>query len=674
MILSAGLVAFAAIVGAAFGAGPLYRLRTAPVTGVAVPTAVGLLLISAGMFLERPGRSRAARHLARAGSAPLEAAGAARRRSSRAAGVRAVARVHARRDPGRGAAVRDSRRVDDRRRPRSLGEQRRAPRSRARGARREPRRDARAGPDAPDGIFVADLDGRYTDVNRAGCEMLGRARRKIVGKTIVDSIPRDVGRLAASKQHLLAGKAEVSEWRLRRKDGRTLPVELNAKISPTAAGRPSSATSASARRIEDERQSVRLADRELVGFHRHRGPEREADLSRSSRASHGRLAAPTSRWRRSQIVDCYPAEERAFAGDVILKTMSSAVGGQERLIFATGRPRAAIPVSDEHFIIRLIPPASGIWAWGPSRATSPSASAPRRRCGVGGEVLGDRLHLRRRDHLRRRGPANRDLQRRRGEHLRVRAAEAIGPLDVSSPKGFSVHRQHVAGFAAGPTTRALGERLPRSWAAQERRGVPGGGGDLEARVGGGRSSRSRSATSRNAEARREGAAVPGRGRLGAGDVARLRADAVEPGWLMVAIRRLVHRRHRGEREASRRLPVVGARASRRLAAVEQLPVDRRLPLLGRRAGTRAGGSGRTDDAEKLESIAQGDEHHRALHAIDPRSLMGVPLIVRGGLLGVTRPPPDEPSHTYVPEDLRMAQALAERAALAIENGRLYRPR
>ena len=26
---------------------------------------------------------------------------------------------------------------------------------------------------APDGIFVADLDGRYTDVNRAGCELLG---------------------------------------------------------------------------------------------------------------------------------------------------------------------------------------------------------------------------------------------------------------------------------------------------------------------------------------------------------------------------------------------------------------------------------------------------------------------------------------------------------------------
>ncbi len=89
---------------------------------------------------------------------------------------------------------------------------------------------------APDGIFVADLDGRYTDVNRAGCEMLGFSREELVGKTIVDLIPpEDVGRLAASKQHLLAGKAEVSEWRLLRKDATYLPVELNAKI---LAGRP----------------------------------------------------------------------------------------------------------------------------------------------------------------------------------------------------------------------------------------------------------------------------------------------------------------------------------------------------------------------------------------------------------------------------------------------------
>ena len=61
----------------------------------------------------------------------------------------------------------------------------------------------------------------------------GFSRDELVGKTIVDLIPaEDVGRLAASKQALLTGGSEVSEWRLRRKDGTYVPVELNAKILP----------------------------------------------------------------------------------------------------------------------------------------------------------------------------------------------------------------------------------------------------------------------------------------------------------------------------------------------------------------------------------------------------------------------------------------------------------
>jgi PAS domain S-box-containing protein len=86
---------------------------------------------------------------------------------------------------------------------------------------------------APDGIFVADLDGRYTDVNSAGCQMLGYSREEIVGRTIVDLIPqRDVPRLWQSKEKLLAGDAHVAEWTLRRKDGSYLPVEVSAKILP----------------------------------------------------------------------------------------------------------------------------------------------------------------------------------------------------------------------------------------------------------------------------------------------------------------------------------------------------------------------------------------------------------------------------------------------------------
>jgi PAS domain S-box-containing protein len=86
---------------------------------------------------------------------------------------------------------------------------------------------------ASDGIFVADRDGRYLDVNSAGCRLLGCSREEIVGKTIVDFIPpEDVPRLGATREQLLIGGVDVGEWRLRRKDGRYLPVEVSAKMLP----------------------------------------------------------------------------------------------------------------------------------------------------------------------------------------------------------------------------------------------------------------------------------------------------------------------------------------------------------------------------------------------------------------------------------------------------------
>jgi diguanylate cyclase (GGDEF)-like protein/PAS domain S-box-containing protein len=86
---------------------------------------------------------------------------------------------------------------------------------------------------ASDGIFVADLDGRYIEVNDAGCHMLGYSRDEILGKTIVDLLPpEDVDRLWQSKEQMLKGGAHVAEWTLRRKDGTYLPVEVSAKVLP----------------------------------------------------------------------------------------------------------------------------------------------------------------------------------------------------------------------------------------------------------------------------------------------------------------------------------------------------------------------------------------------------------------------------------------------------------
>jgi len=84
---------------------------------------------------------------------------------------------------------------------------------------------------AADGIFIADLDGRYTDVNSAGSRMLGHERGALVGKSIVDLIaPEEVSRLIASKERMLRGEIDVGEWELKRADGTWLPVDLSAKI------------------------------------------------------------------------------------------------------------------------------------------------------------------------------------------------------------------------------------------------------------------------------------------------------------------------------------------------------------------------------------------------------------------------------------------------------------
>ena len=87
---------------------------------------------------------------------------------------------------------------------------------------------------APDSIFVASaMDGRYTYVNQAACRLLGYARDEIIGKTIVDLIPpEDAPRLAESRKEMLAGRRHVAEWKLRRKDGTWVPVEVSANILP----------------------------------------------------------------------------------------------------------------------------------------------------------------------------------------------------------------------------------------------------------------------------------------------------------------------------------------------------------------------------------------------------------------------------------------------------------
>ncbi len=130
-----------------------------------------------------------------------------------------------------------------------------------------------------------------------------------------------------------------------------------------------------------------------------------------------------------------------------------------------------------------------------------------------------------------------------------------------------------------------------------------------------------------------------------------------------------------EQAQLRRLRVTGRDPTKANAALmlEQFPLDRtrfhlmspavetRRPLLIERLGEH-----------DLERFAQSPEHLRALRALDARSLMILPLLMRGRLLGTLAFASSTPSRMYSQKDLALARALADRAAVAIDNARLYR--
>lgn len=84
---------------------------------------------------------------------------------------------------------------------------------------------------AADGIFEADMNGVYTSVNQSGCRMLLYDESELIGKTIMDIIfPEDAQKLKdALLRHNNSNEIFQLEWNLRRKDGISLPVEINAR-------------------------------------------------------------------------------------------------------------------------------------------------------------------------------------------------------------------------------------------------------------------------------------------------------------------------------------------------------------------------------------------------------------------------------------------------------------
>jgi K+-sensing histidine kinase KdpD len=77
------------------------------------------------------------------------------------------------------------------------------------------------------------------------------------------------------------------------------------------------------------------------------------------------------------------------------------------------------------------------------------------------------------------------------------------------------------------------------------------------------------------------------------------------------------------------------------------------------------------DETALEGIIRDDRQHELLALLGFKSYMAVPLIARGRLFGALTFATAVPGRRYTQQDLSLAEELARRGALALDNARLY---
>ena len=107
-------------------------------------------------------------------------------------------------------------------------------------------------------------------------------------------------------------------------------------------------------------------------------------------------------------------------------------------------------------------------------------------------------------------------------------------------------------------------------------------------------------------------------------------------------------------------------------------LKRRAPIPGRSVGAaRAFETGRTQlipetGEEFYREVSWDRAHLEQLRRVGIRSYIGVPLGARGRILGVVSLIAAESGRRYGPDDQALAEELARRAAMAVDNARLYR--
>jgi PAS domain S-box-containing protein len=279
------------------------------------------------------------------------------------------------------------------------------------------------------------------------------------------------------------------------------------------------------------------------------------------------------------------------------------------------------------------------------------------------------------------------------------AEEVLGrPLDLLIPERFRAsHGRHVAAFAEGPVTaRRMGERREIFGRRKDGTEFPAEASISKLDVDGRRiftavlrdvSERKRAEDEKSRLLARETAA-----RAAAESAERRTAFLAEVSAALdttldyeLALRNLAQIVVPalasycvidvvGEDGRARRLAVESGDPATAVLAqrLRQQPIDPERPSLTRIALATGRPELVTDVTDEiLQHVTQDAEHLAAVRALKPESYIIVPLVARGATLGAMALVADDSRRRYGPADLGLADELARRAALSLDNARLY---
>jgi PAS domain S-box-containing protein len=86
---------------------------------------------------------------------------------------------------------------------------------------------------APDGILIADTQGRYLDANPSICRMLGYERSELIGMNATDiADPTELAEIAPAMETILSSGDYHRRWRFRRRDRSILLADVTATLLP----------------------------------------------------------------------------------------------------------------------------------------------------------------------------------------------------------------------------------------------------------------------------------------------------------------------------------------------------------------------------------------------------------------------------------------------------------